>query len=213
MEGKFWIDAWEEGRTGFHAPEYQGKLLKFFPELGAKTGQKVLVPLCGKTRDLLWLAEQDLNVHGVELSEKAVSEFFVENHFEAKVSEDPRFKNFSHKNIKISCGDFFKLTDQDYDFIYDRAALVALPPEMRKNYAQKISQMIKPGGKYLLLSFEYDQAEMTGPPFSVTEKEVQELYGKHFRIRLVDTSIPKNESPRLSTVTTLFNKTYILEKL
>lgn len=206
MEAQFWINAWNEGRTGFHLEKFNPKLIHHFPGLRPQPGQKVLVPLCGKTKDLLWLSEQGLKVHGVELYEKAVESFFSENDLTPEKVQDQFFKNYISKNITISVGDFFKLDAFDsYDFIYDRASLVALPSSMRKNYAEVVTRSLKPGGKYLLVVFEYDQSKMDGPPFSIDANEVHRLYQDHFTIKFVEVEkVPSNEL--------LNQKVYILEK-
>ena len=200
MDAEFWKSAWEEGRTGFHQEKYHEQLLKSFPELQPKKDPSVFVPLCGKTRDMIWLHDQGLRVSGIELHDPAVKAFFEEN-------PDMRGK------VSISCGDFFKIEEKNhYDFVYDRAALVALPSEMRKAYAKKIHQALRFGGKCLLISYEYDSAELTGPPFSVTEKEIHELYEKNFSIILRESQKPKSEAGRLAAAGTLKQSVYVLEK-
>lgn len=206
MEAQFWINAWNEGRTGFHLEKFNPKLIQHFPHFHPQPGQKVLVPLCGKTKDLLWLSEQGLRVHGVELYEKAVESFFSENDLTPQKVQDQFFKNYISQNITISVGDFFKLDSfETYDFIYDRASLVALPPSMRKDYAEVVTRALKTGGKYLLVVFEYDQSKMDGPPFSIDANEVHRLYQDHFTIKFMEVEkVPSNE---------IFNqKVYILEK-
>lgn len=215
MDAQFWIKIWNEGRTGFHQAEYHEKLTKYFPELSPKEGQSVLVPLCGKTKDLLWLHSLGLNVHGIELYAPAVESFFIENALSPlKKVQNEAFTDTTYENIRISCGDFFKLNAAEtYDFVYDRAALVALPPEMRKAYAQVIKRSLKKGGKYLLVTYEYDQSKLDGPPFSVLENEVHELYADQFTIKLMESETPSNEGPRLEALGGLQQKVYILEKI
>jgi thiopurine S-methyltransferase len=214
MDAQFWIKAWNDGRTNFHKSSFNEKLLEYFPQFHPLEGQKVLVPLCGKTKDLVWLSSQKLKIHGVELYENPVKEFFVENNLpDATITKDKDFVNYTYQNLTISCGDFFKLTPQvSYDFIYDRASLVALPAQMRKDYAQLIKQVLKVGGKYLLLAYEYDQSKMEGPPFSVTEKEIHDLYEDSFSIKRMDEKRP-DDGPRLATLETIVQRVYILEKL
>lgn len=214
MDAKFWISAWEEGRTGFHQGHYHEKLVQFFPGLHPKAGQKVLVPLCGKTKDLIWLKEQGLQVHGVELAEQAVTEFFQENQFPVATSKSGPFTNYTSDAITISCGDFFKLDrNETYDLVYDRASLVALPEEMRKDYAQVITDALKPQGQYLLIVYEYEQSKMAGPPFSISDQEVKDLYSKRFKIQLLEDQDCTEQGPKFSTLNYLKHKTYLLEKL
>jgi thiopurine S-methyltransferase len=212
MEPHFWIQAWKEGRTNFHRDSYHDKLTEYFPKLHPQKGQKVLVPLCGKTKDLLWLESQGLDVHGVELYEEAAKAFFSENKLPSpSVSRETHFTHFAHKNITISCGDFFKLeASASYDLIYDRGSLVALPAPMRKKYAEAIRCVIKKGGKYLLIAYEYEPSQMEGPPFSVSETEIRSLYADSFTIQQMESKRPSHEGPRLAAVESLRQQVYIL---
>jgi thiopurine S-methyltransferase len=216
MDSQFWKTAWNEGRTNFHQGEYNDKLVEYFPQLNPEKGQKVLVPLCGKSRDLLWLHGLNLHVHGIELHGQAVESFFAENELSPLIkTQDQDFAHYTCENIVISCGDFFKLNEEKdtYDFIYDRAALVALPAPLRKKYAQVIKQSLKKGGKYLLIVYEYDQSKLDGPPFSVDANEIHELYEDQFTIKLMESKRPTKEGPRLSSLDNLRQNIYILEKI
>ncbi len=215
MDSQFLIKAWNEGRTNFHQEDYHDKLTEYFLQLNPGKGQRVLVPLCGKSKDLLWLHGLNLHVHGIELHDQAVESFFAENELSplTKTHEED-FIRYTHENIVISCGDFFKLNKNGtYDFIYDRGALVALPSAMRKSYAQVIKQSLKKGGKCLLIVYEYDQSKMDGPPFSVDINEIHELYEDQFTIKLMESKKPTKEGPRLSSLDGLKQKVYILEKI
>lgn len=214
MDAQFWINAWNEGRTNFHKEEFHDKLLKYFPEFKAQTDQKVLVPLCGKTKDLIWLHQQGLNVYGMELYQNAVEAFFSENSIEGvNKSQDEDFIQYQYQNLIIKCGDFFKLKARnEYDFIYDRASLVALPVEMRKMYAQIVTDALKVGGKYLLIVYEYDQTQLDGPPFSVDSDEVHKLYGDKFSIHMKESERPMKENLKLAQHEHFKQTVYILEK-
>ena len=215
MDSRFWIKAWNDGRTNFHQEDYHDKLIEFFPQLHPRKGHRVLVPLCGKSKDLLWLHGLNLHVHGVELHNQAVESFFTENELSpVKTTQEEEFIHYAHENIVISCGDFFKLNKNDtYDFIYDRASLVALPFAMRKRYAQIIKHSLKKGGKCLLIVYEYDQSKLDGPPFSVDANEIHELYEDQCAITLVESKKPTKEGPRLSSLDSLKQKIYVLEKI
>ncbi len=215
MDAQFWINVWNEGKTNFHQRDFNEKLTQYFPKLNPTQGQEVLVPLCGKSKDLLWLHQLNLQVHGVELHEDAVAAFFIENELSPLIkTQDHDFTVYTYKNIRISCGDFFRLDPAEtYDFVYDRAALVALPHEMRKDYAEVIKRSLRKGGRCLLIVYEYDPSKMDGPPFSVDAKEVNELYQDRFDIQLLENETPSNEGARLSAVESLKQKVYLLEKI
>lgn len=214
MEAEFWIKAWNEGRTAFHQPDFNPTLTKHFARLEARAGQKVLVPLCGKTKDMIWLRRQGLEVHGVELHEPAVRDFFAENGLAApRVSRDEVHTHHTHDGITVSCGDFFKIgAAERYDFVYDRAALVALPADMRRAYSRIITDALKTDGRCLLVTYAYDTGKMDGPPFSVEEAEVQALYQERFTIELLESRRPEGEGARLMAVEGLRQNVHLLRK-
>jgi len=215
MEKEFWLEVWDEGSIGFHQKDFNRKMLEFFPALGPQAGQKVLVPLCGKSKDLLRLESQGLDVHGVELASLAVKQFFEENaSVEPKATRDRDFTHLELGRIRISCGDFFKLgANEAYDFVYDRAALVALPENMRAVYAEVVKRALKKGGKCLLLTYEYAPGDLEGPPFSVDAREVERLYGDCCRITQLELQHPEERSPRLVDVKSIRLGVYLLEKV
>ncbi len=215
MDNQYWKDRWIEGKIGFHEMDFHDKLIEHFPKLNPQKGQSVLVPLCGKSLDILWLNDIGLQVHGIEISEQAVESFFSENNLSSyQITNNKDFITYSYQNIIIQCGDIFLLQDREfYDFIYDRASLVALPRIKRKNYSELITQSLKPGGKYFLIVYDYDQSLMDGPPFSIPEQEVNELYQDHFSINLKDSDdLSTDEGSRFSSIKGMQQKVYILEK-
>ncbi len=185
MKKDFWIERWEEGKIGFHRPDVHPMLAAHWHRLGAKAGSKVLVPLCGKTLDMLWLAEQGVMVQGVELSSKAACDFFQENNLSVALNTQDPFGVRKGGSIEILTGDIFHLGPghvADISTVYDRAALVALPPEMRKAYAGHLKVLFDANVRILLITLAYHQHEMDGPPFSVSDEEVQTLFKDRFSI-------------------------------
>lgn len=188
MQPDFWHERWQLNQIGFHQPDTNPYLQQFWPQLGVAPGSRVFVPLCGKSRDLLWLRAQGHAVVGVELSELAVQAFFEENRLVASVRPQGGFKVYEAVGIRLYCGDFFALTAADLagvGAVYDRASLVALPPKMRPDYARHMLSLLAPGTKTLLVSFDYPQQEMQGPPFSVDEAQVRALYADQCAVRLL----------------------------
>ena len=179
MDPEFWLKRWQEGATGFHMTRVTPLLAKYWPSLGVASGARVLVPLCGKSLDMVWLAAQGYRVLGVELSPVAVEQFFEEQKLVAEIHESPLGTHYVAGEIEILCGDVFKVdagTLGQCEGVYDRGALVALPPSMRRDYAQHVYGQLADGYLGLLLTLEYDQALMEGPPFSVPAAEIQELF-------------------------------------
>lgn len=176
MDSDFWIKKWQQGDTRFHQAKYHAALEKYAERFSPG---KVLVPLCGKSLDMLYLASKGHSVIGVELSMIACRDFFKENgiHFTEKSVED--FIVFESDKITLWCGDFFKLPElvwHEVSSIYDRAALVALPGELRLKYATEIAKHGKGQLGILLISFEYPKDTIEGPPFSVTEEEIKRIF-------------------------------------
>lgn len=177
MEPSFWHQSWQEGRTGFHQNSVHGCLERHWPKLAENSS--VLVPMCGKSLDMLWLEGQGLSVTGVELVEQAAEAFCHENGLACSVGLEDGRKHYQiiGLNIRLVVDDFFHFAQrcggQPFDSLYDRAALVALPPELRRKYVSACKSLLGARHDGLLVTFEYDQALMDGPPFSVTPNEVQ----------------------------------------
>lgn len=181
MQHTFWLDRWELNQIGFHNSEVNQHLQQNWDLLTLKPNSKVFVPFCGKSLDLLWLRQRNHQVIGVELSAIAAEAFFAENGLSYTVEKKGEFDVFETDGIQIYCGDFFKLPSDilgDVKAVYDRASLVALPSEMRMEYTEKMSQLLPVNSQILLISFNYAQHEMQGPPFSVSDLEIIELFDK-----------------------------------
>lgn len=187
MRARFWHERWQQNQIGFHQDEVNPYLQTYWPRLQVPEGSKIFVPLCGKSIDMLWLRAQGYTVLGVELSPIAVKDFFVENALEPQVTQQGEFELWEADGVQILLGDFFQLTAKDLaecSAIYDRASLIALPVEMREQYATHLKQ-IAPAKQALLITLEYDQSITSGPPFSVTPAEVQHYYSDQYQLELL----------------------------
>jgi thiopurine S-methyltransferase len=185
LKHEFWHERWEQDQIGFHQQEINHYLTSHWAELGLPDGAPVFVPLCGKSLDMLWLREQGHPVFGIELSRKAVEAFFHENEIEPSVNETERFVEFSTDQLTLFAGDYFQLTTRDLgqiQAVFDRAALIALPPQMRGGYVSKMAELLSPGAHILLVTMQYPEGTLEGPPFSVEDEEVQALFGEAFSI-------------------------------
>ncbi|MGD9265341.1 MAG: thiopurine S-methyltransferase [Lysobacterales bacterium] len=172
----FWHSRWEEGRHGWHEPAGNQALQKYWPRL--PSGSRVLVPLCGKSVDLLWLAHQGCDVTGVELSSIAARSFFAESGLEYEADETGGFHWFRNPDagIAIACGNYFDFSAAPFDALYDRAAFSALPPGKRPEYAQMTGELLKPGAARLLVTLEFDDSLVKGPPYPAWRDEVSALW-------------------------------------
>ena len=188
MHRDFWQTRWDEGRIGFHQDEINPYLQRYWPSLGVTPGATVFVPLCGKSRDMLWLSEQGYSVIGVEIVARAVEAFFAENNLTVTQRQHGAFTLWESEGIKIFQGDFFSLGADDVagiTTVFDRASLIALPPAMRQRYAAQLRSTLPSKMSVLLVTMDYPQKEMDGPPFAVTEQEVALLYQNYFKIEVL----------------------------
>ncbi|MEC4767812.1 thiopurine S-methyltransferase [Halomonas sp. CUBES01] len=187
-----WRARWQEGRIGFHLPRPHPALQRYWPLLGVPDRAKVLVPLCGKTLDMRWLAEANHPVLGIELAPEAVEQFLAGSSVPVARYQQAGFTICRQGSIELWCGDFFHLHIQQASEIgafYDRAALIALPEATRQRYAFHLAQLVPPGAKGLLVSLTHD-GEKAGPPYSVPNQEVETLLSPNFRLTLLEESEP-----------------------
>jgi thiopurine S-methyltransferase len=199
-----WLARWDQGRTGWHEPAGNEGLKSFWPDT-ANPGS-VLVPLCGKSPDLLWLAERGYDVVGVELSEIAVAGFFEEHdlQFERTPAGPLNRYTATQHSLNLYCGDYFEFQSRPFDALYDRGALVALPEDMRPRYVEHTDGLLKPGATRLVITLEYDQRVVNGPPFAVSADELATYWDDLIRVGEkddIDTCPPKFRQAGLTDIT------------
>ena len=189
MEADFWHQRWKDNEIAFHNSAAHPLLRRYFDTLSLSEHSRIFLPLCGKTLDIAWLLAQGHRVVGAELSELAIRQLFVELGVEPKVTKVGNALLYSAEAIDIFVGDIFELSAEmlgPVDAVYDRAALVALPEAMRNRYSEHLTS-ISCTAPQLLITFEYDQRLMEGPPFSVDGEEVGLRYGKSYDVSLLET--------------------------
>jgi thiopurine S-methyltransferase len=218
MQQEFWHERWQLNQIGFHSEEMNRHLQRNWPALTISAGSRVFVPMCGKSNDMLWLLAQGFEVIGVELSPLAVQAFFAENGLSATTRQQGKFNISETDGLSIYCGDYFDLSAGDLagvNAVYDRASLVALPPEMRTAYALHMQGLLKPGTKTLLVAFDYPQHEMQGPPFSVQTTEVQALYSDWCNVELLYIEDILDREPHFSArgVSRIHEQVYVFNAL
>ncbi len=198
MDHSFWHNAW--ARTD--APGWQqtsaNKMLRtYWSQTDARAGETVFVPLCGRSPDLTWLQRYGHHVVGVDLSLSAIQRFCDESEVDFSVSTTPDFTVFSASNVTLYAGDFFAMQPallEQVSRVYDRAALVAMPPDLRVRYVEHLQHIVPVVAEYLTIAISYDQAAMQGPPFSVPESEVRQHFAKNYKISLLhreESSMPR----------------------
>lgn len=190
IDASFWHERWTTNQIPFHEPKPNPLLTKYFNRLQLRKRARVFVPLCGKTLDIGWLLAQGHHVAGAELSPIAIEQLFAQLRLEPKIKKERALTHYSAPGIDIFVGDIFKLTATTLgrvDAIYDRAALVALPPEVRKRYTAHLRK-ITSSAPQLIVTFDYDQNKMSGPPFAIPNDELVQHYGKSYEMRLLASS-------------------------
>lgn len=189
MDHTFWKNKWQNNEIGFHLPEVNAHLINHAKHLDIKKGNTIFMPLCGKSHDIIWFKKQDCQVKGIEISPIAVSDFFEESNLEFDKHPIHYGEKYHSASIEIILGNFFDLPHdyfQDIDIVYDRAALIALPKSMRKEYAAHLITHLPNQAKILLITLQYPQHQMKGPPFSVEEEEIEQYFKTRFSIQKLD---------------------------
>lgn len=185
---EFWQEKWQKRQIAFHQAAANPLLIRWFNQLALAPGATVFLPLCGKSLDIHWLLAQDYSVVGAELSEMAVQELFAELELTATVSSVGNLLHYQADKLQVFVGDIFQLSQHSLGPVaatYDRAALVALPDAMRQRYTQHLIT-ISQSAPQLVICFEYDQAQLPGPPFSVDSLEMHQLYSSVYSLNCLE---------------------------
>ena len=215
MDPAFWHQKWHNGELGFHLPQVHPLLQRYLGELSLKAGQTLFLPLCGKTLDIGYLLEQGYSVIGAELSGKAVTDLFASLNRQPEISPWQGGNRYRQGDLTVFQGDIFLLTPDDLpavDAIYDRAALIALPDTLRARYARHL-QTLTHRARQLLITLEYDQQQMAGPPFSVDQGEVETRYGDHYRVTSLSRKMILDHEPvfREKGLSALYENAFLLD--
>lgn len=215
MEKNYWQRRWESHNIGFNQKKTNSLLVEHLKILNLAVQARIFVPLCGKSIDMLYLLNQGYSVIGVELSEIACAEFFTENNIAYKVEQQEHFSRYYADAIELYCGDFFAMPRavlQTCQAVYDRAALIALPPSIRQAYVDFFNENLAPQTKMLLNTIDYDQKQMTGPPFAINSSLIKQYYGKKAYIELLQHEVMQKIAPHLAAkgLQQAFNDLYLL---
>jgi thiopurine S-methyltransferase len=199
IDKQHWLDRWQENRIGFHEGEVNRHLRNQLPRFGLAHGSCVFMPLCGKAHDIAWIAQQGCEVIGIELSAIAIEAFFDEHGLDYECFDSDRFGVYKSGNISLLQGDFFDLRNDDLgacSFVYDRASLIAMDAPDRPRYCEHMLSIVPAASNMLLITMDYDQSEMEGPPFAVSSEEIYRYYDDAFSINLIESNDIIDERPR-----------------
>ncbi|MEE1675844.1 thiopurine S-methyltransferase [Agarivorans aestuarii] len=211
MHEQFWHQKWEKDEIGFHEGEVNRFLYEYFDALRLPVGARVFVPLCGKTRDIAWLLDQGMKVVGAELSEHAIKQLFAELNIEPKVAALADGFHYSSTNIDIFVANIFSLNSEllgEVEAIYDRGALVALPEDIRTRYAQMLASITNQASQ-LVVTYNYQQSQYSGPPFALPESEVERLYASTYGLKKLAS---RQETEGFAKGIAVENAVWLLEK-
>ncbi|WGV99122.1 thiopurine S-methyltransferase [Vibrio sp. YMD68] len=210
----FWHSKWAANQIGFHLEDVNPLLIQYWPKTQPQRSDSVLVPLCGKSEDLVWLATRHDDVQGVELSNIAVRSFFAEHFYTPTVTTiSSQHQLYQFDELSIYNGDVFTAPIEPVDIVYDRAALIALPESMRSDYVSLIKGKLAEKGRILLVTLDYPQTEMAGPPFSVPQSEIQALFSE-FKVTLLHRDDADEHHPKRAKkgLTRFAEEVWLIEK-
>ncbi len=218
MDAKFWLDRWRRNDIGFHRDSVNPQLERWWPDLGVESTAPVLVPLCGKTRDMAWLAQRQHGVIGVELSALAIDAFYSESSLSPTIDHIAEFTRYQAARHTILQGNLFDLTVPvvgEVGAVFDRGALVALEPGTRAAYVDHLLRVIAEDARLLVLVVEYDQQLVAGPPHCVLPEEMALLYGDRCEIELLESVPTADVPPHFSAqgVRSIVNAAYRIRKI
>jgi len=199
MDPQFWHEKWKMQQIGFHQPQVNPFLIRFWPTLGLAENSKIFVPLCGKSLDMCYLAEQGHQVQGCELSQTAIEQFFAENQLPFQVESKQQHQYFNADQIELIQGDIFTISPSvtaNIAGFYDRAALIAWPETLRQQYAKTLAKLIPANVSGLLITLDYPQETLKGPPFAVSPEWIEQYLAPYFEISLLSCEDVLAENPR-----------------
>ena len=195
---EYWKNRWIKNETAFHQDKVEEALIRAEKFLTHLPSKRALVPLCGKSLDLMWLYKKGFEVHGIELSELAVQDFYKENNLGYKIKKFAEGNLFYSNKIHIFQGNFFQIPEElkkkyQFDLIYDRASLIALNKPDRLLYYEIIKSMMKEDSILLLLIFESTKVPPKIPPYPISENEIFENFKKKFQIQKIEERSDRKE--------------------
>jgi len=197
MQHEFWHERWQNGQIGFHTPEAHWALTRHWPSLATQADERVFVPLCGKSLDMRWLSARGHSVTGVELNAIAIQDFYLEWNREPQAVTSPKhdLAGYQAGGVTLWHGDFLLFEPESrFQFFYDRAALIALPSDMRTPYMERLRLCLQEGAQGLLVALEYEQTQKHGPPFSVTFDEINQL--SSFQVEPLERQDALSDNPK-----------------
>lgn len=188
MQSNFWHDCWKKGDIGFHEEAVNPSLEKHINRLEQTTDSRIFIPLCGKTGSIRYLLSKGYRVVGIELSEIAVEQLFLELSYQPIITKSGKLIKYEAHKLDVYVGDIFDLNSEQLgkvNAVFDRGALVALPETTRIQYTNRLASITQKSPQ-LLVVYDYDQSLMEGPPFSIRKDDLLSYYGSEYTITEVE---------------------------
>ncbi len=196
-----WKERWINGKTGWHGSEVNSNLIKHIHSIEPLNNAKILVPLCGKSLDMEWLAAKGASVVGVDLVREPLEQIFQDRNSVVQEDSIQGIAKLSDETLTVFHANIFDFNldiDGPFDIIYDRAALVALSPENRERYVNHSLELLKPNGRILLITYDAPKKDLEGPPFPVRKNSVPTLFSAASQCTLLNQyTVTSDEEPRL----------------
>lgn len=217
MQNEDWLDRWQKNHIGFHQGSVNTHLEKHINDFNLNPGDRIFMPLCGKAHDIAWLAKQGFEVIGIEIAGIAIESFFSEFKMQYQQFQSDKFILRRSGNIMLLEGDYFDLQSDDLaecKLVYDRAALIAMDEVSRARYSTHMQSITPADCDMLLVTLDYDQGQMSGPPFSVPRDEVYKHYQNQYQIEAFEKIQIVDDEPRWRKqgLTSLLESVYRLKR-
>lgn len=187
MTQELWREKWRSNDIAFHQERINPLLKAHLPRVKLNPGDRILVPLCGKSLDMGWLNQCHYRVMGVELSSVAIADYFDELGVKPQRQMQGNFTRWWHKHIQIWCGNIFDLNLLDVDrikLIYDSAALTAFDADERQTYVDHFAKILPMRTQIMLMTTETADVQYTDSVARI-DSEVKNLYQADYRIELL----------------------------
>ncbi len=168
----YWNDKYINNNTGWDIGYVSTPIKEYVDQLSNKE-IKILIPGCGNAWEGEYLIQQNFqNTHLIDISTRAINEF--KNRVPLFPENQIHHVNFFEHNEK-------------YDLIIEQTFLSALHPTRRKEYAKKMSELLKPGAKLIGLVFGVELFH-DHPPYGGFLPEYEKLFEPYFHLKVFETA-------------------------
>ena len=182
MENHILVGAFQEGARFYQPqrPEAHDFLTRHLTP-DQLSGRNVVVPNCGRSVDMIYLAQHAARVTGTGCTPMQIEQFQEENCLYMEFDGAAwRFDSLSLSPVPLC-----NLPDAQLgtvDIVYDRSAMISTAPDMRGDYLSRIDRLTRPGGRIYLMTVEFSTQRSEGP-YSISAAEVETLFGDRYTVK------------------------------